>query len=96
VQVPNLPRPARKRSLRRPRRSRGNAAFGGMPGAFCHGIVKNQQGLAAEVLKIGSGEKPATTEFRKKFGSQGKVSLRMIVQKLGDYYYGGCTGDCVS
>jgi hypothetical protein len=27
----------------------------GMPGAFCHGMVKNQQGLATEVLKIGSG-----------------------------------------
>jgi hypothetical protein len=55
VKVLNVPRPARKLRLRRPRFA-GFAAFGGMPGAFCHGIVKNQQGLAAELFPIGSGE----------------------------------------
>jgi hypothetical protein len=29
-----------------------------MPGAFCHGMVKNQQGLAAEALQIGASAKP--------------------------------------
>jgi hypothetical protein len=52
VKILHVPRPARKRSLRQPRRSRGNAAFGGMPGAFYSGMVKNQRGLATEVLKI--------------------------------------------
>jgi hypothetical protein len=49
----HVPRPARA-SLADPA-SRGDAAYGGMPGAFCHGIVKNQQGSAAELLPIGSG-----------------------------------------
>jgi hypothetical protein len=31
--------------------------------AFCNGIVKNQQGLAAEVLQIGSGERHAVLNF---------------------------------
>jgi hypothetical protein len=35
----------------------------GMPGAFCHGIVKNQQDSAAEALLIGSGEKIALPEL---------------------------------
>jgi hypothetical protein len=35
----------------------------GMPGAFCHGIVKNQQGLAAEVFHIGASAGFCTAEF---------------------------------
>jgi hypothetical protein len=35
----------------------------GMPGAFSHGIAKNQQCLATELLLIDSGEKPALLNF---------------------------------
>jgi hypothetical protein len=42
VKIFHVPRPARKLRLRRPRFA-GFAGFAGMPGAFCNGIVKNQQ-----------------------------------------------------
>jgi hypothetical protein len=51
----HVPRPARKRSLRQPRRSRGDAAAGGMPGAFRSGIVKNQQRADPEPLHTKAG-----------------------------------------
>jgi hypothetical protein len=59
----HVPRPAGEQSSPKPRRSRGNAAFGGMPGAFCSGIVKNQQGSAAELLQIGRSENFALLYF---------------------------------
>jgi hypothetical protein len=52
VQIFHVPRPARKLRLRRPRLRRGYAAFGGMPGAFCNGIVKNQQGLGFGSVEV--------------------------------------------
>jgi hypothetical protein len=51
VKIFHVPRPARKRSLRRSRFA-GFAAEGGMPGAFCHGIVKNQQSFDSELWQI--------------------------------------------
>jgi hypothetical protein len=43
--------------------SRGYAAFGGLPGAFHTGMVKNQQGFATEALKIIISVKSALLNF---------------------------------
>jgi hypothetical protein len=58
----HAPRPARKLRLRKPR-IRGVMPLRGMPGAFCHGIVKNQQGSATEALYINARENPALPHF---------------------------------
>jgi hypothetical protein len=47
----HVPRPARKRSLRRPRLRRGDVGFADMPGACRNGIVKNQQRLDSELFQ---------------------------------------------
>jgi hypothetical protein len=76
VEIFHVPRPARKQSLRRPRLRRGYAAKGGMPGAFCTGIVKNQQGSEAEVLQIEARAEfalpnfPQSRERSRKFKTQ--------------------------
>jgi hypothetical protein len=76
VKVQNVPRPAVERSSTKPRLCRGDAAFGGMPGAFCHGIVKNQQGSAAELLKTGSGGGFALPDFAQLCEKQTKCKPR--------------------
>jgi hypothetical protein len=58
----HVPRPAASFARQTPA-SPGFAAFGGMPGAFCTGIVKNQQGSAAEPLHTGICESNESVKF---------------------------------
>jgi hypothetical protein len=55
--------PGTQASLAPTRLRRVDAAAGGMPGAFCHGIVKNQQRSAAEVWQIKEREKLALLDL---------------------------------
>jgi hypothetical protein len=60
----NFSRAAPGGELRSPHpASPGDAAAGGMPGAFYNGTVKNQPRSTPEVLHIGSGEKFRTFAF---------------------------------
>jgi hypothetical protein len=63
VKVQNVPRQTLYLMLAPTRLRRGNAAAGGMPGAFCTGMVKVQQGFAAEVLQISRSERHALLNF---------------------------------
>jgi hypothetical protein len=60
VKIFHSSRPARKRSLRRPRLRRGDAAEGGMPGACRNGIVKNLERSDSEPFHTGMGERNGT------------------------------------
>jgi hypothetical protein len=66
VQVPNVPRVWRKllRSLRAAAAGGARRAKPAAKRAFCHGMVKNQQGSAAGAWQNGASEKPALLSFQ--------------------------------
>jgi hypothetical protein len=66
---------------RRPRFA-GFAAYGGMPGAFCHGIVKVQQGSAAEPFPISSGAKSSLRSKKETAVNRRNLLCKTLLHQL--------------